>query len=345
MSTKPERITELDVIRGIAAVWVMIFHFVVRYYDQPGPSKSPFDEYAVHLFFMISGFVIFMALRNTKTGTDFLVSRASRLYPAYWAAVLITAVFMVFIPPFEKSGVTAAQVAVNLTMLQQWARVREIDDVYWTLAIELAFYGWMFLIFKLRKLDRIERIGAVWMLIQIVARGWERTHSTLLDPNIIPDIISRTLILEHAHLFVAGMIFCRIRMEGPRPARAALLGGCLFTHYFINGPLAAPFMGLFLGVFLLIAKSKLTWLAFRPLVFLGSISYPLYLVHHNIGYAVMRKLETQVQGVQICAAVAVSLALAIMLSYLVEKPGIRFIRARYAAWKSLRGCEKKSKCW
>ena len=337
MSGTPERIQELDVFRGVAAVWVMVFHYVIRYYEQPGPPQSPFGEYAVHLFFMISGFVIFMTLRNTKTGADFLVSRASRLYPAYWAAVLITAAFMVWIPPFEKSGVTPVQVAVNLTMLQQWLRVREVDGVYWTLAIELAFYGWMFVIFKLRKLDRIEVIGAVWIVIEIVCRGWERMQVAVpaLDPNIIPHVLSRTLILEHAHLFIAGMIFYRIRTEGATPGRALLLGGCLLTHFFIFGPLAAPFMGIFLGIFLLIARRKISWLAFRPLVFLGSISYPLYLIHQNIGYAVMRKLESQTQGVQVSSAVAVSLTLAILLSYCVEKPALRFIRARYAARKAI----------
>ena len=117
---KPERIAELDVLRGVAAVWVMLFHYTVRWFEQPGPPQSPFGEYAVHLFFMISGFVIFMTLRNTRTGADFVVSRFSRLYPAYWAAVLVTASVMTFIPPFAKSAVTFPQVAVNLTMLQQW---------------------------------------------------------------------------------------------------------------------------------------------------------------------------------------------------------------------------------
>ena len=332
-SGKPERIAELDVLRGVAAVWVMLFHYTVRWFEQPGPPQSPFGEYAVHLFFMISGFVIFMTLRNTKTATDFVVSRFSRLYPAYWAAVLVTASVMAIIPPFAKSAVTFPQVAVNLTMLQQWLRVKEVDGVYWTLAIELAFYGWMFLIFKIRALNRIELVGTIWIFIELFARAWERMQLAAfkLDPEIIPSIISRTLILEHAHLFVAGMVFFRIRTEGSTIGRAALLGLCLFTQFFIHGPLGTPFIGIFFGIFLLVAKRQLAWLAFRPLVFLGTISYTLFLVHQNIGYAVMRQLVEQPRLVQVSAAVAVAIALATLLTFFVEKPSLRFLRRRYAA--------------
>ena len=332
-SGKPERIAELDVLRGIAAVWVMLFHYNVRWFEQPGPPQSPFGEYAVHLFFMISGFVIFMTLRNTKTGADFVVSRFSRLYPAYWAAVLVTAAVMAFVPPFAKNAVTFPQVAANLTMLQQWLRVKEVDGVYWTLAIELAFYGWMFLIFKIRALNRIELVGTIWIFIELFARAWERMQLAAfkLDPEIIPSIISRTLILEHAHLFVAGMVFFRIRTEGSTIGRAALLGLCLFTQFFIHGPLGTPFIGIFFGIFLLVAKRQLAWLAFRPLVFLGTISYTLFLVHQNIGYAVMRQLVEQPRIVQVSAAVAVAIALATLLTFFVEKPSLRFLRRRYAA--------------
>ncbi len=332
MSEKPDRIAELDVLRGAAAVSVMIFHYLVRYHELPGESVNKLGEYGVHLFFMISGFVIFMTLRNTRTAADFVVSRASRLFPAYWAAVIITATVMAFIPPFEKNAVTLAQVLVNLTMLQQWLRVREVDGVYWTLAIELSFYGWMFLIFKLRALNRIELIGTVWIAVAVVARAWERMQMVVPtpDPGIIPAVISRTFILEHAHLFVAGMVFFRIRSEGFTLGRAALLAGCLFTQLFIHGPHSTPFLGIFFGIFLLIAKRKLGWLALRPLVFFGSISYPLYLVHQNIGYAVMRQLPGQVQWVQVTAALSVALLLAVILHYIVEKPALRLLRGWYA---------------
>ena len=65
-------------------------------------------------------------------------------------------------------------------------------------------------------------------------------------------------------------------------------------------------------------------------MFLGTISYTLYLVHQNIGYAVMRQLVEQPRIVQVSAAIAVAITLATLLTFFVEKPSIRFLRRRYA---------------
>ena len=70
------------------------------------------------------------------------------------------------------------------------------------------------------------------------------------------------------------------------------------------------------------------WLAWRPLVFLGQISYPLYLVHVVLGFAVMRwaiaRDWSTLEGV--IAAGLVSLVAATVLHYLVEVPGGRWVR-------------------
>jgi peptidoglycan/LPS O-acetylase OafA/YrhL len=52
----------------------------------------PWGYLGVNLFFVISGFVIFMTLDRTLVPLDFVISRTSRLFPAYWAAIIITMV-------------------------------------------------------------------------------------------------------------------------------------------------------------------------------------------------------------------------------------------------------------
>ena len=90
------RVVELDALRGIAAVAVVAYHYTTRYAEQIGhagglPLSIAFGNYGVQLFFLISGFVIFMTLERTRSAMDFVVSRFSRLFPAYWAAMAITA--------------------------------------------------------------------------------------------------------------------------------------------------------------------------------------------------------------------------------------------------------------
>ena len=69
------------------------------------------------------------------------------------------------------------------------------------------------------------------------------------------------------------------------------------------------------------------------LLWLGAISYTLYLLHENIGWAMLRRLEAW--GVEVHLAIvltmAASMALAHGLTTLVEQPGMRWIRDRYRA--------------
>lgn len=78
----------LDALRGIAAVLVVLFHLKM---DTGNPDYGlHLGMTGVDLFFLISGFVIFMTLRKTSSSNDFVISRFIRLYPTYWACVSFT---------------------------------------------------------------------------------------------------------------------------------------------------------------------------------------------------------------------------------------------------------------
>jgi peptidoglycan/LPS O-acetylase OafA/YrhL len=74
------RLFELDAMRGLAASSVLLFHFGVFKYGCTG----------VDLFFIISGFVIFMSLEKSASLKRFWLSRLIRLFPSYWLSVIIT---------------------------------------------------------------------------------------------------------------------------------------------------------------------------------------------------------------------------------------------------------------
>ena len=65
------RLVELDALRGIAAMAVVAYHYTTHYANQIGHLTRlrfgfPAGNYGVHLFFLISGFVIFMTLERTR---------------------------------------------------------------------------------------------------------------------------------------------------------------------------------------------------------------------------------------------------------------------------------------
>ena len=127
------RLLELDALRGIAAFAVLLFHYTTRYdqlYTQPGPPLFyfPYGYFGVNLFFMISGFVIFMTLNKTRYAVDFIVSRFSRLFPAYWVAIALT-YSIVAVLGLPGKEVSVRDLLLNLTMFQEFLGAKHVDGV------------------------------------------------------------------------------------------------------------------------------------------------------------------------------------------------------------------------
>src|SRR5262245_34438087 len=149
-SSKPEaaRLIEIDSLRGLAALSVVLFHYTTRFAELYGPTERmtvafPYGFYGVNLFFIISGFVIFMTLERTRRPMDFVVSRFSRLYPAYWTCVAITFAVTHWLGlPYKTVDLLSA--LANFTMIQGFWGVPHVGGVYWTLEVELLLYAGMF---------------------------------------------------------------------------------------------------------------------------------------------------------------------------------------------------------
>lgn len=99
---RPSRFYEIDLLRFLAALSVVLYHYTYRAYMEGHyspvsyPVLGSFTKYGwlgVQLFFIISGYVVLMSAAG-KTVKQFLLSRITRLYPAYWAACTLTFAFM-----------------------------------------------------------------------------------------------------------------------------------------------------------------------------------------------------------------------------------------------------------
>src|SRR5690348_11798154 len=117
MSATSSRLAEVDALRGVAVLMVVAFHYTTRLgelFPAAAWGDFRFGEYGVHLFFVISGFVIIMTLDRSERPADFLVARFSRLYPAYWTAIVLTSAFIWLVNgPIEPPSLR--QIAFNFT--------------------------------------------------------------------------------------------------------------------------------------------------------------------------------------------------------------------------------------
>lgn len=327
------RLAEVDALRGVAALAVVLFHYTTRFTELFAPSATPsfsvpYGHHGVNLFFIISGFVIFMTLDRTRRGMDFVVSRFSRLFPAYWAAVGITfAVTSIFGLPGKE--VTGLQAVANLSMIHGIFGVSHVDGVYWTLEVELLFYAGMFALFCRGQLHRVYWAMAVLLFMRMAY--YVALHGWGID---FPWTLYRLTILKFVPWFALGIFVYQTAVSrsrvGDRAARViALLA--LVCLLIVDGWVLAALALALVGLVWAAASGRLTWLDNPVLGFFGTISYTLYLVHENVGWVVQRKVLAEGGSVDASIGVALGVAvlLATLLTYAVEKPAMHLVREWY----------------
>ncbi|MDE2228819.1 MAG: acyltransferase [Alphaproteobacteria bacterium] len=338
------RLRGLDALRGVAASAVVFFHYT---YSFPRVTGRAFDvgfvasagHYGVDLFFIISGFVIFMTLEKSRRAYDFVGARVARIYPAYLASLLLTAA-VVGLSSLPVLRPTLAQFLANVPMVPQVFGQEVVDGVYWTLAYEAGFYLFAATVIWCCGLERIERVCAVWLAATLLLRF---EPFVLWHYPYLLHMIRLTTTGSFAMLFIIGIMLYRICRGQARPLTYLVLAAALAPTF--AGPLTFvhPMSGW--GYFLLIAScAALVWLAgsdrlplkpLAPLIFLGDISYSLYLLHESIGWVLMNRLLALGVGpmTTLVVAIAFAVALAFAMNRLVERPGQRVVRALFARYR------------
>ncbi|CAN7193462.1 acyltransferase [Peribacillus frigoritolerans] len=324
------RLKELDSIRGIAALAVVIYHYTTRYEELFEHNKSSYLEInygnlGVNLFFIISGFVIFMTITKTNSVIDFFQKRAIRLYPAYIIAVVLT-FLSVKMYGLEGREVSLPDALFNLTMFQGFVpSVSHVDGAYWSLSIELTFYLLIGFIFFLGLTKKIYLMSILWLTSSIIFQ----VLSLISNQNTILNALTYYSISDYSHLFIAGIMFYLIK-DNPELKYYLLLVSCLIYQFIFNDITHSIIITMFFVIFFALIKGKLSLLNIRPLTFLGAISYSLYLVHQNIGYILINFMEKHglIHEIYLLIPIGVSISLATMLTYYVENPVIKFFKNR-----------------
>ncbi len=287
MQSNNKRILELDALRGIAALSVFFYHASIYYKESFYFSIFRFGLTGVDLFFIISGFVILSSIQN-KTHLQFIKSRLIRLFPTYWIAVTFTFIFII-IKYFDKgilNQIPIKQYLVNLSMIQEFFKIENLDGPYWTLYIELFFYLIVFIFIKKEKLIFV--ILSLIIIITLILR---------FDVFYVPfpiSILNSTPISSHASLFLIGMLFYKLRDSMNSMYLIPILiffatQILIYKYHYtwikntdINFNEHLIMVLLYFLIFLLFVYNKLSFLVNNIFIFFGKISYTLYLIHQYV---------------------------------------------------------------
>jgi len=311
-SVSQSRVLWLDELRGIAAFSVVIFHYFTNY-DQhynhsfTVPDFLSYGYLGVPLFFIISGFVIFMTVSKINSLPKFIISRFSRLYPVYWVAATLTFLWTLNFGPSDRI-VSTQSYFINLLMIQEYLSIPHVDRVYWTLTIELAFYFWISVLLITKQLTRIN-----YFLIAAVLAA--------IFYDQVPVIIRQLLLLKYISFFAAGICFYNINKKQNTIFTNIILL-LVSIHIIKYYPLVECFILFSALAYFYYCCTKEVKTTNKILVYLGTISYSLYLIHQNIGYSLIKLGYTyNIEPLlTIFLTIIFSLILASLLTHLIEKP-------------------------
>ena len=342
-----ERFANIDGLRAVAALCVLVEHMFGDLLRQTAPGAGPMravgtalsqsvslGRYGVAIFFLISGFVVPFSIRGERPLAHFAISRLFRLYPALWfaLAVLTATAWVSGEPP------ATATVLANMTMAPTILGQPWLSPIYWTLFVELVFYLLVALLFSAGALRRVGVLLAValGLIAATVLPVTLRIHG-------LANLPVQYLGLHLAWLFV-GLLLRLGMVERRRGAMGAVLllvlaqGGAVLLVadyslaradlFVIDGRI--PVMSAYA---LAVATFWIAVRARRPrsmlLARIGLISYAMYLLHGSVNVAIYRLMPltgSMPDALTMAICTLSTLVVSWMVYMRIERPMIRLGR-------------------
>ncbi|CAN5332188.1 acyltransferase [soil metagenome] len=353
-----QKVQFANTLRGIAALIVVLSHYLgLFWFARPDiaaltglplladrvpapaatyiftlPQPVHLGPLGVSIFFLISGFVIPFSFEH-QSRLQFAVARILRIWPTYTVGFLASVLVLYFAgrhfgtsPPFDVGTVLSQSVLGLREVFGESA----IDPVVWTLEVEIKFYAIAFLIGPL-----LRRANAACFVVPAII--WAVAFNGLLP---------RWLYLASPYLvfmFVGTAFNFWFRGKLGAVLAAAIAVVLLIGAASIVPSGDLPWWSINYGAgFIVFAASLMGSRFFRAsriTTFLADISYPLYVVHSFVGYAVMTILiqSFAMDGTfAFMAALTAAIAFAWTVHVVVEMPTQRLGKKLAAALPRIR---------
>jgi peptidoglycan/LPS O-acetylase OafA/YrhL len=297
-----KRLEFLDALRFVAVMMVVVFHYTfngivngkIDSIQQVGwlVDFTKYGYLGVELFFMISGYVIFFS-SQIGSASRFIVGRVVRLYPAYWVAVLFTSCFAFFWGG-EMMSITLKMVVANLTMLQSFMNIGDVDGVYWTLLYELKFYAAVFFFLIIGYQRHLRSIFVYWPVIFCAALLLDQQHRTFAGgyyyyfcAGALFGVLKNGLDWRVVLSLVVTFLLC-IAYSSGKAQELTLVKSSQYSEAVIGA--------IIFSFFLIFSLQNIDFVQSLKIPFsrlLGSMTYQIYLIHAHFGYMLISQIATE----------------------------------------------------
>ena len=337
---KPDRLPVIDVLRFCAAVGVLIFHAsafagmpkrVMPPFHLFGrsidnfPSVFTFGATGVSLFFVISGFCLFLSARRTPQSlSTYFTNRAARIYPAYLFALAASAATAVLVSGYWDG----LDIALKAFFFHGFFQAYNLttNGALWSMATEVQFY----LAFPI--LAYAMKGGGPWACLLVALTGclvFRVGVDHMPGAQIVVGGIARGSFLSNLLPgriveFVAGMAVASFYLDHAAALRkwaayavVPLLALGVAARGEGPGWLAEPALGLGFSALLAIAITR-TRSASRvsPFALMGRASYSLFLIHIPVLAVIVRAFDFSTLGPywRLTAILGVGLPICLMVA-------------------------------
>ena len=261
---------------------------------------TPFSEIAkygylgVQLFFVVSGYLILMS--TNRSAWQFAKGRVKRIYPLYWMAIiLITAI--TYLPTLSKTQPDFLQILASITMFPTAFDQGWIDGAHWFMLIEIQFYLLIFVLLKLRAGKHLPTIFPIWAIVILIWYVFDLSRFNIW------------YLYGPFSFICGGAIIYSIKQSGWNLLRvvgliAAITGGLYSrlgsldylseirnTQY--STTVVTVIVLIIFGLLLLTLLPKVTNIHVPGAVFLGALTYPLFLIHGRLGYMSLERFANE----------------------------------------------------
>lgn len=350
-TSNEDRITYLDGLRGVAVLAVMAWHYTNWGYEKFLPYGSAYAAIpvldhgwvGVNIFFMVSGFVILMTLERCRTFGEFMVRRWSRLFPAMlFASLMVFSASQVIgeYMPQGRAGPVNLLPGLTFIIPPFWETVlgrsvSELDGVYWTLYVEMGFYVvYGLLFFRVGWRRGMVGLAMVWLATVTASRIATTAGIAWLGNAATP---LQYIGAEYFGWFVAGALFFKSGQTGSRlffsiAIAAGTLSALTSDIWQPGDAISRTYLIGCVALFALIQRSAVikNLLDTRWLLSVGAVSYPLYLLHNELGIGLIgvagTRLSSQAQLLLPFAMMGFMLTFAWMVMRFYEPPVTRALR-------------------
>ncbi|MFO1127472.1 MAG: acyltransferase [Rhodospirillales bacterium] len=357
-SAVQHRLAFLDSLRGLAALYVVLYHLTVI----PDPDlKLPrwasswvlYGGSGVTLFFVISAFSLSLTMPNHIASgrplISFYVHRFFRIAPLFYALIIFSV-----LRDFYSFGVLRSWTEILASVLFYANFVPRYANIFvsagWTIGVEMPFYA-IFPLFYFRCTSLTQKITAC-LLFVFVYSCFIALAPYVVREKYLEAYVGYLTIFKYLPTFIMGM--CAYDLWASRKVQngGRDLGLLLVAVFFVMfagllggrvGGFFDPFYWQSLTFVCLVVGLSLAPIGImvnRATRFLGKISYSLYLIHFPVIYHIVpyqRIYDLPIgTSLKFLTSVAVTCAIVIPLSYLtfrlIENPGIWLGRKVLAKW-------------